>query len=83
MRSFNVKDERTIKSTIVAYPTFSIFLVPVLCIGFAGILYVKPQVLGEPDAILPYMILHMKFPVLVIGLFGAGTLAAASRTARG
>ena len=80
MRSFSVKNEATIKQTIVAYPTFSVFLVPVLIIGFAGIHFAKPDAISAPDAILPYMIRHMDFPVIIIGLFGAGTLAAAMST---
>jgi SSS family solute:Na+ symporter len=80
MRSYSVRNVKVIKQTIVAYPSFSIFLVPVLIIGFAGIHFAPPALIDKPDAILPYMIRNMNFPVVIVGLFGAGTLAAAMST---
>lgn len=62
------------------YPTFSIFLVPVLFIGFAGIMQVDPEVLGVPDRILPWMFIKMNFPAIVIGLVLVAALSAAMST---
>jgi SSS family solute:Na+ symporter len=69
-----------LKQTILMYPSFAIFMVPVLFIGFAGIMQVKPEVLGAPDRILPWMFAHMKFSPFVVGLVLAAALAAAMST---
>jgi SSS family solute:Na+ symporter len=75
------RQPRTLRRTIVLYPTFALFLVPVLLIGFAGIPFVDLRALGmQDDAILPYMILHLGLPAVVVGFFGAVTLAAAMST---
>jgi len=81
MRAYNLDSPRTLRRTIMLYPTFALFIVPVLFIGFAGISFVDLRALGlQDDAILPYMILNLGFPAVVVGLFGAGTLAAAMST---
>ncbi|HPQ45084.1 MAG TPA: sodium:solute symporter family protein [Syntrophales bacterium] len=80
MKAYTAKSERVIKQTIVLYPTFAIFVVPVLFIGFAGVMQVAPDVLGAPDRILPWMFIHMKFPSVVVGLVLAAALAAAMST---
>jgi len=80
MKAYAAKDERTLKQTIVMYPTFSIFLVPVLLIGFAGVLQVSPDVLGEPDRILPWMFTNSDFHPIAIGVVLAAALAAAMST---
>ncbi|MDX1670924.1 MAG: sodium:solute symporter family protein [Balneolaceae bacterium] len=74
MRAFAAKSDRTIKLTIVLYPTFQLFLIPILIIGFSGVL-AYPGV--EPaDTILPFMLTTTDLPVIIIGLVCAGTLAA-------
>lgn len=80
MKAYTAESERVLKQTIVMYPTFAIFLVPVLFIGFAGIMQVTPDVLGAPDRILPWMFIHMKFPAIIVGLVLAAALAAAMST---
>ena len=80
MKAYTAKNERILKQTIVLYPTFAIFLVPVLFIGFAGIMQVKPDELGAADRILPWMFSHMQFPPLAVGLVLAAALAAAMST---
>lgn len=77
MKAYTVKSEKALKQTIMMYPTFAIFLVPVLFIGFAGIMQVTPDVLGAPDRILPWMFTNMQFPSVAIGLVLAAALAAA------
>lgn len=80
MKAYTAKSERVLKQTIVMYPTFAIFIIPVLFIGFAGILQVKPDVLGAPDRILPWMFNNMQFPPIAVGLILAAALAAAMST---
>jgi len=74
MKAFSAKDDRTIRRTVVLYPTFQIFLVPLFLIGFAGVLFASAP--AEPDQILPHMLMNLDIPPLVVGLFCAGALAA-------
>jgi len=80
MKAYTAKSERVLKQTIVMYPTFAIFLVPVLFIGFAGIMQVKPDELGAADRILPWIFSHMQFSPIAVGLILAAALAAAMST---
>lgn len=74
MKVFAAKSEKTIRQTVVLYPTFQLFLVPILIIGFSAIL-IYPNV--EPaDTILPYILTQLDLPALLVGLVCAGTLAA-------
>lgn len=74
MKAFAAKSDRTIKLTVVLYPTFQIFLVPILIIGFSAV-NSFPGV-TPADSILPNVLLNMDLPVLLVGLVCAGTLAA-------
>lgn len=74
MKAFAAKSDRTIKLTVVLYPTFQLFLVPILLIGFSAVL-AFPGV-TPADSILPHVLLQMDLPVILIGLVCAGTLAA-------
>jgi SSS family solute:Na+ symporter len=78
MKSFTARNERTLQRTIVLFPTFQLFLVPLLLVGFAGVLY--PSAPESADFILPHMILQTGLPALVVGLFCAGALAASMST---
>lgn len=78
MKAFTARDERIIRRTVVWFPTFQLFLVPVFLIGFAGVLFVES--LEQPDFILPYLILNADLPVIVVGLFCAGALSASMST---
>ncbi len=78
MKAFTARSERIIRQTVVWFPTFQLFLVPVFLIGFAGVLFVEE--LERPDFILPYLILNVDLPVLVVGLFCAGALSASMST---
>ena len=78
MKIYTARDVPTLKRTVVWYPTFQIFLVPIMFIGFSGILRfpgVEPN-----DAILPTIITSLGLPPLVVGLFCAGALAASMST---
>jgi SSS family solute:Na+ symporter len=78
MKAFTARDERIIRRTVVWFPTFQLFLVPVFLIGFAGVLFVDS--LAQPDFILPHLILNVDLPVIVVGLFCAGALSASMST---
>ncbi len=74
MKSYAAISERSLKLTVVMYPTFQIFLVPILLIGFAGVV-AYPGV--EPtDSILPFLLTQLDLSPLLVGLVCAGTLAA-------
>ncbi len=74
MKAFTARSDRTIRRTVVLYPTFQIFLLPLFFIGFAGVLY--PTAPDRPDQVLLHMILDMRIPAAAVGLFCAGALAA-------
>lgn len=79
MKAFNAKDDDTLRRTVMLFPTFQLFLIPVLLIGFAGVLFTG----GAPplaDFILPFMILETNLPSIVVGLFCAGALSASMST---
>ena len=74
MKAFTAKRERVLRQTVVLYPTFKIFLVPILMIGFAGVLF--PEQPSEAGEILPFLLMNLDLPSAVVGLFCAGALAA-------
>jgi SSS family solute:Na+ symporter len=78
MKAFTAKDDNTIRRTVVLFPTFQLFLIPVFLIGFAGVLF--PESPPDPDSILPFLILRSDLPALVVGLFCAGALSASMST---
>ncbi|HVS14161.1 MAG TPA: sodium:solute symporter family protein [Thermoanaerobaculia bacterium] len=74
MKAFAAKSDRALRLTVVLYPTFQVFLIPILFIGFSGVL-AYPGV--EPaDSIVPYLLTHLELSPLLVGLVCAGTLAA-------
>ncbi|MBE0531660.1 MAG: sodium:solute symporter family protein [Rhodospirillales bacterium] len=81
MKSYTA-NEKTIKLTVIAYPLFAIFLVPVLFIGFSAVGVIPPTALTTPDGILPYLITNnLGATGLLYGIIGAGALAAAQSSA--
>lgn len=78
MKSYTARDDRTLRRTVVLFPTFQLFLIPVFLIGFAGVLYPQPP--ASADAILPHMVIETGLPALVVGLFCAGALSASMST---
>lgn len=77
MKAYASESEKTLKRTIALYPTFAIFMVPVLFIGFSGIGIVEYGMLESADQILPYMVTQLNLPAVLLGLVAAATLAAA------
>ncbi len=78
MKSFTARSDETLRRTVVLFPTFQLFLIPVFLIGFAGVLF--PTAPPTSDFILPHMILETGLPALVVGLFCAGALSASMST---
>lgn len=78
MKSYTARDDDTLRRTVVLFPTFQLFLVPIFIIGFAGVLFPTPP--PAPDFIMPHMILETGLPATVIGLFCAGALSASMST---
>ena len=74
MKAFTAKDDDTLRRTVILFPTFQIFLIPVFLIGFSGVLFAGEP--SAPDFILPFMVLETNLPPVVIGLFCAGALSA-------
>jgi SSS family solute:Na+ symporter len=78
MKAFTARSDKIIRRTVVLFPTFQLFLIPVFLIGFAGVLF--PGAPETPDFILPFMILETGLPSVVVGLFCAGALSASMST---
>ncbi len=78
MKSYAAKSEKALRLTVVLYPTFQLFLVPILLIGFAGIL-AFPNV-APADTIVPYILTQIDLSPVLVGLVCAGTLAASMST---
>ena len=78
MKIYTARSERVLKKTIIFYPTFQVFLLPIMFIGFAGIL--RYPGVTPADAILPTILMSMDLPAVAVGLFCAGALAASMST---
>ena len=74
MKIYTANSIATLRKTVVFYPTFAFFLLPILLIGFSGIL-IFPNV-TPVDTILPTIVTSLDLPAVVVGLFCAGALAA-------
>ncbi len=77
MKSYAARSDRDLRRTVVFYPTFQVFLVPVLLMGFCGIL-AYPGV--KPDTIVPFLLTQVEMSPILVGLVCAGTLAASMST---
>ena len=78
MKAYTARSDAIIRRTVILFPTFQLFLIPVFLIGFAGVLF--PESPDQPDFILPFLILRSDLPALVVGLFCAGALSASMST---
>ncbi len=74
MKAFTAKSVVTLRRTVVLYPTFQLFLVPLLILGFAGVLFESHP--AAADQILPHILMRIDASPVLIGLFCAGALAA-------
>ena len=78
MKAYTARSDTIIRRTVILFPTFQIFLIPVFLIGFAGVLF--PESPDQADFILPFLVLRSELPALVVGLFCAGALSASMST---
>jgi SSS family solute:Na+ symporter len=78
MKAFTARDDRILRRTVVLFPTFQLFLIPVFLIGFSGVLF--PGTPSAPDFVMPMMVLETGLPALIVGLFCAGALSASMST---
>lgn len=78
MKIYTAGSERVLKRTVIFYPTFQVFLIPIMFIGFAGIL--RFPGVTPSDQILPTILMSMDVSPWVVGLFCAGALAASMST---
>ena len=78
MKAYTARSDKIIRRTVILFPTFQIFLIPVFLIGFAGVLF--PESPDQADFILPFLVLRSELPALVVGLFCAGALSASMST---
>ena len=78
MKAYTARSDKIIRRTVILFPTFQLFLIPVFLIGFAGVLF--PESPDQPDFILPFLVLRSELPALVVGLFCAGALSASMST---
>ncbi len=74
MKAFTARSEATLRRTVMLYPTFQLFIVPLLIVGFAGVLFSTGP--AEADQILPHILMNIDMPDFIVGLFCAGALAA-------
>lgn len=81
MRFYAAKSSRTLKQGLMLYPLFAFIVVPILFIGFAGILAYRDTPLDDPDNVLLKLIVQTaNLSPWLIGLMLAGALAAAMST---
>jgi SSS family solute:Na+ symporter len=78
MKCYAARSDRALRLTIVLYPTFQFFLVPILLIGFAGVL-AYPGV-TPADTIVPFLLRQLDLAPVLVGLVSAGVLAASMST---
>jgi SSS family solute:Na+ symporter len=75
MKAFTARSDATLRRTVMLYPTFQLFIVPLLVVGFCGVLFTGEHP-ANPDEILPAILMQLDLPAVVVGLFCAGALAA-------
>ena len=82
MKFYSADSTKTLKRVFVFYPLYGYILIPILLIGFAGVLLFEGQPLENADEVLLKIVVgEGLFPPWVIGLVLSGALAAAMSTA--
>ncbi|TDR51097.1 SSS family solute:Na+ symporter [Halomonas ventosae] len=81
MKFYSADSGKTLRKVSVFYPLYAYLLVPLLFIGFAGILAFADSPLERADTVLLKMVMEVaNFSPWVIGLMLSGALAAAMST---
>lgn len=82
MKFYSADSTKTLKRVFVFYPLYGYILIPILLIGFAGVLLFEGQPLENADEVLLKIVVGGEiFPPWVIGIVLSGALAAAMSTA--
>jgi SSS family solute:Na+ symporter len=82
MKFYSARNERTLKRVFILYPLYGYLLIPLIFIGFAGVIVLADQPLDSPDEVLPKLVVEIaNFSPWLIGLALSGALAAAMSTA--
>ena len=63
-KAYAARSERVLWRTVVLYPTFQFFLLPILLIVFAAAADPLP---AQADQVLPHMLLELELPAVVVG----------------
>ena len=77
-RAYGADSEDSIKRSIMVFPIFGLLLLPILFVGFAGILAVES--LESPDQIMIALIEEANYSPWFVGLILSGALAATMST---
>jgi len=81
MKFYSADSGQSLRKVSVFYPLYAYLLIPLLLIGFAGILVFADAPLDRPDRVLLELVVNVSdFPAWVIGLMLSGALAAAMST---
>lgn len=81
MKSYGADSDQTIRRTVVFYPLYALLVVPILLIGFAGILIFRDNPLSDPDRVLLELAVNVaNFSPWLLGIILSGALAAAMST---
>lgn len=81
MRFYAADTERSLKQAFVLYPLYAYLVVPILFIGFAGILVYQGHPLERvDDVLLSLTVSSGKFSPWLVGIMLSGALAAAMST---
>ena len=81
MKFYATDSGKSLRKVSVFYPLYAYLLVPLLFIGFAGILAFEGTSLDRPDKILLEMVINVvNFSPWIVGLMLSGALAAAMST---
>lgn len=81
MKAYSAKSEKTLKQTIILYPTVVLCLIPIFFIGFAGFLIAYPDEVGSAGRILPWLLANkLEVSAVFVGITLSAVLAAAMST---
>ncbi|CAM5222782.1 putative symporter YodF [Castellaniella defragrans] len=81
MRFYSADSARTLKKSLMLYPLFVYVMIPILIIGFAGILTYRDTPLKDVDTVLLDIVVNTAhFSPWLVGLMLSGALAAAMST---
>lgn len=82
MKFYTAQNGKTLRQVFVLYPLYSFIMIPLILIGFAGILVFQHAPLAKADDVLLSLVVGKAgFPAWIIGIVLSGALAAAMSTA--